>query len=157
MKGNEDSFDIKDFSSTKMNNIANAYAWWVARGCVTLSVFKVRSFCRFIASRLSCYPQPVDFTVLKPRTHDFLSHFFRQLFVNSQTSIPTLQSDVPPTRNKTSLEETFVKAARIQVLAMGLVYFLTEMKKGSEEEFTRWAIGVAIDALRTGLDIVPAL
>jgi nucleolar MIF4G domain-containing protein 1 len=98
----------------------------------------------------------VDFTMLKPRTRDFLSYFFRQLFTNSQTSSPTLQSDVPATRNKASLEEIFVKAARIQVLAMGLVYFLTEMKKGSEEEFIRWAIGVAIDALRTGLDIVPA-
>lgn len=139
MKGSEDSFEVKDISSTKMNNIANAYAWWVAKGCVTLSVFK-----------------PVDFTMLKPRTRDFLSYFFRQLFTNSQTSSPTLQSDVPATRNKASLEEIFVKAARIQVLAMGLVYFLTEMKKGSEEEFIRWAIGVAIDALRTGLDIVPA-
>ncbi|KAH8994909.1 armadillo-type protein [Lactarius akahatsu] len=136
----EDDFEVKDISSTKANNVANAYAWWVAKGCVTLSVFK-----------------PVDFTILKPRTRDFLSYFFRQLFANSQSSIPTLQSDVPPTRNKASLEEIFVKAARIQVLAMGLVYFLTEMKKGSEEEFIRWAIGVAIDALRTGLDIVPAL
>ncbi|KAI9461662.1 hypothetical protein BJY52DRAFT_1357376 [Lactarius psammicola] len=140
LKGSEDGLEVNDISSTKMNNVANAYAWWVAKGCVTLSVFK-----------------PVDFTVLKPRTRDFLSHFFRQLFANSQTSVPTLQSDVPPTRNKASLEEIFVKAARIQVLAMGLVYFLTEMKKGSEEEFIRWAIGVAIDTLRTGLDIVPAL
>ena len=129
-------------------------------GCERLcDAFRIQSPFILSLHRLETklYPQPVDFTVLKPRTHDFLSHFFRQLFVNSQTSIPTLQSDVPPTRNKTSLEETFVKAARIQVLAMGLVYFLTEMKKGSEEEFTRWAIGVAIDALRTGLDIVPAL
>jgi len=141
MKGSEDGLEVEDVSSTKMNNVANAYAWWVAKGCVTLSVFK-----------------PVDFTVLKPRTRDFLAHFFRQLFANSQTSIPILQSDaLPTTRNKASLEETFVKAARIQVLAMGLVYFLTEMKKGSEEEFIRWAIAVAIDALRTGLDTIPAL
>ncbi|KAH9002936.1 hypothetical protein EDB86DRAFT_2894059 [Lactarius hatsudake] len=140
LKGGEDDSGVKDVSSTKMNNVANAYAWWVAKGCVTLSVFK-----------------PVDFTLLKPRTRNFLSHFFRQLFANSQSSIPTLQSDAPPTRNKVSLEEIFVKAARIQVLAMGLVYFLTEMKKGSEEEFIRWATDVAIDALRTGLDIVPAL
>ncbi len=95
--------------------------------------------------------------MLKPRTRDFLSHFFRQLFVNSQTSVPTLQSDAPPTRHKAFLEDIFVKAARIQVLAMGLVYFLTDMKKGTEEEFIRWAISVSIDALRTGLDIVPTL
>lgn len=140
LKGSEDGLEVKDMSTTKMNNVANAYAWWVAKGCVTLSVFK-----------------PVDFTVLKPRTRDFLSYFFRQLFANSQTPVPILQSDAPPTRDKASLEEIFVKAARVQVLAMGLVYFLTEMKKGSEEEFTRWAIGVAIDALRTGLEVVPTL
>ena len=99
----------------------------------------------------------MDFTVLKPQTRDFLSYFFRQLFASSHTSTPTLQSGMPPTRNKASLEEIFVKAARIQALAMGLVFFLTEMKKGSENEFIRWAIGVAIDALRTGLDIVPVL
>lgn len=157
MKDSEESFEVKDTSSAKMNNIASAYAWWIAKGCVTLSVFKVRSFYISIFLVTKLLPQPVDFTVLKPRTRDFLSYFFRQLFINSQTSIPTLQSDLPATRNKASLEEIFVKAARIQVLAMGLVYFLTETKKGSEEEFIRWAIGVAIDALRTGLDVVPAL
>jgi nucleolar MIF4G domain-containing protein 1 len=99
----------------------------------------------------------VDFTVLKPRTHEFLSHFFHQLFVNSQVSTPVLGNDMPATRNKNSLEEIFIKATRIQVLAMGLVYFLTEMKKRSEEEFIRWASGVAIDTLRTGMDIIPTL
>lgn len=64
---------------------------------------------------------------------------------------------MPPTRNKGPLEEIFVKATRIQALAMGLVYFLTEMKKASEEEFIQWASTVAIDTLRTGLDVVPTL
>lgn len=32
----------KDISSTKMRNIANAYAWWIAKGCVSVSIFKVR-------------------------------------------------------------------------------------------------------------------
>ena len=43
VKGSEDGFEA---SSAKMNNVANAYAWWVAKGCVTLSVFKVCSLCR---------------------------------------------------------------------------------------------------------------
>jgi nucleolar MIF4G domain-containing protein 1 len=127
------------------------------RLCDTVRIQGLFIMSLHLSRELSCYYQPVDFTVLKPQTRDFLSYFFCQLFTSSQTSIPTLQSDVPPTRNKASLEEIFVKAARIQALAMGLVYFLTEMKKGSEEVFIRWAIGVAIDALRTGLDIVPAL
>ena len=44
LKGNEDGFDVKDVSSNKMCNVANAYAWWVAKDCVALSIFKVRSF-----------------------------------------------------------------------------------------------------------------
>ena len=51
MKDSEESFEIKDTSSTKMNNIANAYAWWIAKGCVTLSVFKVRSSLYLYLSR----------------------------------------------------------------------------------------------------------
>ncbi|KAI0303786.1 armadillo-type protein [Multifurca ochricompacta] len=140
MKNHGDDFQVKDISSTKLHNVANAYAWWVAKDCVTLSIFK-----------------PVDFTVLKPQTREFLSHFFRQLFTSSQVSTPILGSDVPSTRIKSSLEEIFIKATRIQALAMGLVYFLTEMKKTSEGEYIRWASGVAIDTLRTGLDIIPAL
>jgi hypothetical protein len=31
------------------------------------------------------------------------------------------------------------------------------MKKASEEEFIQWASTVAIDTLRTGLDVVPTL
>ncbi|KAH9972824.1 armadillo-type protein [Lactifluus volemus] len=140
LKGNDDDLNSKIISATKMHNVANAYAWWVAKDCVTLSVFK-----------------PVDFTVLKPRTREFLSNFFRKLFVNSQVSAPVLGNDMPATRNKSSLEAVFIKATRIQVLAMGLVYFLTEMKKRSEEEFIQWASSVAIDTLRTGLDIIPTL
>jgi len=45
-------------------------------------------------------------------------------------------------------------AGKPQALAMGLVYFLTEMKKAPEEEFVKWASTVAIDTLRTGLDVI---
>ena len=99
----------------------------------------------------------MDFTVLKPRTRDFLSYFFHQLFVASQVSAPVLGGDLPHTRSKGHVEEIFIKATRIQALAMGLVYFLTEMKKTAEEEFVQWASAVAIDTLRTGLDVIPTL
>lgn len=42
LKGDEDGFEVKDVSSNKMRNVANAYAWWVAKDCVALSIFKVR-------------------------------------------------------------------------------------------------------------------
>ena len=99
----------------------------------------------------------MDFTVLKPRTRDFLSYFFHQLFASSQVSAPVLGVDLPPTRSKGPIGEIFIKATRVQALAMGLAYFLTEMKKTSEEEFVQWASAVAIDTLRTGLDVIPTL
>jgi len=41
LKEDEDEFEARDISSTKMRNVANAYAWWVAKDCVALSIFKV--------------------------------------------------------------------------------------------------------------------
>ncbi|KAH9994867.1 hypothetical protein BJV77DRAFT_1059843 [Russula vinacea] len=141
LNDNGDESEARDISSTKMRNVANAYAWWVAKDCVSLSIFKV----------------PRGLYSPQTRTRKFLSYFFHQLFASSQVSAPVLGGDLPPTRNKGPLEEIFVKATRIQALAMGLVYFLTEMKKASEEEFIQWASTVAIDTLRTGLDVVPTL
>ena len=42
LKGSEDGFEVKDVSSNKMRNVANAYAWWVAKDCIALPIFKVR-------------------------------------------------------------------------------------------------------------------
>jgi nucleolar MIF4G domain-containing protein 1 len=66
-----------------------------------------------------------------------------------------LSGELPPTRTKRRVEEIFVKATRIQALTMGLVYFLTEMKKSSDEDFIQWACTVAIDTLRAGVDVLP--
>jgi len=43
LEGSEDGFEVKDVSSNKMRNVANAYAWWVAKVCIALPIFKVRS------------------------------------------------------------------------------------------------------------------
>ena len=64
----------------------------------------------------------MDFTALKPRTRDFLSHFFHQLFANSQLSTPILSGKLPHTHNKGPLEEIFIKPTRVQELSMRLVY-----------------------------------
>jgi nucleolar MIF4G domain-containing protein 1 len=65
------------------------------------------------------------------------------------------------TRNRGAVEEVFIKATRIETLALGLVYFLsTEMtrpKDGEKEGLVKWASGVAVDTLRTGMDIIPNL
>lgn len=34
-------FNSKKISSTRQTNIARAYAWWIAKGSVTLAVLKV--------------------------------------------------------------------------------------------------------------------
>lgn len=36
-----DDFDVKSISETRMRNVANAYAWWIAQDCLTLLVLKV--------------------------------------------------------------------------------------------------------------------
>lgn len=36
------STDSKAASSSKLHNVAHAYAWWAAKGCISLGVLKVR-------------------------------------------------------------------------------------------------------------------
>ncbi|KAF9485159.1 hypothetical protein BDN70DRAFT_848385 [Pholiota conissans] len=144
-----DDFDVKNISDYRLRNVARAYAWWIAKDCVTLLVLK-----------------PVDFTTLKPRTRDFLTEVFTHIFVNSQRSTPVVLMDVDNlilTRNRATIEEIFIKATRVQALAMGLVYFLSAMSKEASatdadfSKFLRWAVSVAKDTLRTGVDAVSVL
>lgn len=76
-------------------------------------------------------------------------------------STPVLGTAVTTTRNRGAIEEVFIKATRIEALALGLVYFLskemTGSKNGEGESLVKWASGVAVDTLRTGMDIVPNL
>jgi len=66
-------------------------------------------------------------------------------------------------RNRAAIEEILVKAVRIENLAMGLVYFLTNvfLKQTSDDDavtkFVKWASELALDILRTGIDIIPSL
>ncbi|KAJ7126872.1 hypothetical protein C8R44DRAFT_779779 [Mycena epipterygia] len=148
LKDDED-FDVKSISSTRMKNVAKAYAWWIAKDCITLGILK-----------------PVDFTALKPQSREFLKELFVQLFVSSQVATPVISasaSAVPTTRNRGPVEEIFIKASRIEALAMGLVYFLTEVFREVDDlqeglvKLTKWASVVAKDTLRTGVDVVPSL
>lgn len=109
------------------------------------------------------YIQPVDFTVLKPQSHAFLKELLLQVFISTQVSTPLLSaapSALPTTRNRGAIEEVFIKATRVQNLAVGLVYFLGEAfrtEAGDEKGFIRWASQVAMDTLRTGMDVVAGL
>ncbi|SJL09699.1 uncharacterized protein ARMOST_13080 [Armillaria ostoyae] len=147
--GGSQSFDLKSISSTRLRNVARAYAWWISKDCVTLAILK-----------------PVDFTLLKPQTKRFIGEMLSQLFIGTQTSTPLIGSNaktLSTARDRAAIEEVFIKATRVQNLAMGLVYFLSNTTQDDEiidetvTNFIRWATEVAKDTLRTGVDVVPNL
>lgn len=135
-------FNVKSISPSRMRNVARAYGWWLAKDCCTLAVLK-----------------PVDFTVLRPQSQTFLRELFVHTLANTQLATPLLAEgrteDLPTTRNRGPLEEVFLRGSKIQTVALGLVYFLQTAFKG-EEGFLKWASQVALDTLRTGMELVPA-
>ncbi|KXN88612.1 Suppressor of glycerol defect protein 1 [Leucoagaricus sp. SymC.cos] len=125
----DDGFNLKKISSSRIRNVARAYAWWIAKDVVNLSVLKA-----------------VDFTVLKPQSQQFLQALLLQTFISSQSATPLIDaSQLPTTRNRAAIEEIFVKATRIENLTMGLVYFLANafsMQSYEDEnigKFAKWA------------------
>jgi len=136
----EGGFDVKSISSTRMMNVARAYAWWISKDCVTLGILK-----------------PVDFTILKPQTHKFLKEMLTQLLTSSQASTPVIGlSTEPASRARSAVEEIFAKATRFQSLAMGLAYFMSEVFRPDEEgssDLVRWAVGIAQETLQAGVDM----
>ncbi|KIY66079.1 ARM repeat-containing protein [Cylindrobasidium torrendii FP15055 ss-10] len=135
------SFDLKDISDTRMRNVAKAYAWWIAKDCVSLVVLK-----------------PIDFTALKAKTKVFLSELLDQVFVGTQVTTPLVRStkDLMLNKNRTAIEQVFLRATRAETLSMGLVYFLTRVYE-TEDPFFEWAADIARDTLKTGVDVIPDL
>lgn len=108
----------------------------------------------------------MDFTDLKPQSQEFLHELLVEIFIGSQVTTPVFSNvpkNVPLTRNRGAVEEIFIKATRIQDLAMGLVYFMSEAFRDlSEDEggiakLIKWANGIGKDTLRTGVDTAPNL
>ncbi|KIL67539.1 hypothetical protein M378DRAFT_122561 [Amanita muscaria Koide BX008] len=149
MKDDAERFvDAKTMSKFRLQNVAKAYGWWMAKGSVSLTILK-----------------PVDFTVLKSRGREFLKDLLVHVFLSTQVVSPLIGTMIvhPVAHNRAAVEEVFIKATRVQALAMGLVYFVTEVFhdfSSDDEELTKlvkWASRVAKDTLRTGLDMVPIL
>jgi len=96
--------------------------------------------------------QPVDFTVLKPQTSEFLKELFIRLFIDSQTPAPAIGSheEILTNRDRSAIEEIFIKVVKIERLAMGIIYFLSRTFRGNEgSEVVKWACEVAMETLRT--------
>ncbi|CAK5269400.1 unnamed protein product [Mycena citricolor] len=162
LKEDEDGFGLKSISQTRLRNVAQAYGWWIARDSVSLTILKARGSPPL--SRPSTHVfQPVDFTTLKPQSFKFLKELVVQVFICSQSVTPVLSAaGIPMSRNRAPVEEIFLKASRIETLAMGLVYFLTEAFRRVADDaeiddaatpLVRWAAGLAKETLRTGVDI----
>jgi nucleolar MIF4G domain-containing protein 1 len=105
--------------------------------------------------------QPIDFTLMKNRTRVFLTDLLVCALMDTQHTSPALAPTImPTTRDRGAIEGVFIKATKVQTLAMGLVYFLTSISRETnygEMPYLKWAIGVAKDTLQTGLEIVPKL
>ncbi|KAJ3570486.1 hypothetical protein NP233_g4365 [Leucocoprinus birnbaumii] len=146
-KDDDNGFDLKKISSSRIRNVAKAYAWWIAKDVVNLSILKA-----------------VDFTILKSQTQQFLRELLLQTMISSQSATPLIDTtQLPTTHNRAAIEEIFVKATRIENLVMGLVYFLANVfSRHSYDDdqiatFVKWASGLALDTLRAGVDVIPSL
>lgn len=124
--------------------------WPSSRYGITLFIFKPQPM-RF---------QPVDFTILKTQTQKFLKELLLQVFISSQLSTPAIAENSQTlleaaTRNRAALEEIFTKVTRIESLAAGLLYFVSEAfrKEAKTDEFVAWAVDVVKATLRTGVNI----
>lgn len=54
----DDFGDGKKVTERKMRNMAKAYAWWVAKACLTLVILKVGvslNYCRLLADIYLCF------------------------------------------------------------------------------------------------------
>jgi hypothetical protein len=66
-------------------------------------------------------------------------------------------------RDRSSLEAVIIKATKIPAAAQGLLVLFGGMRKATvgedsaENEFVRWALGVSIETLRTGMELTSAL
>ncbi|TDL25786.1 hypothetical protein BD410DRAFT_765514 [Rickenella mellea] len=125
---------------SRIQNIAKAYAWWIAKGYVTLAMLK-----------------PVDFISLKPSTRAFLHELFKHVFLYTQDTSPVPTANFKNAvlnRKRDALEEVMLKLVRLPTLAKGIDYFLStafgDVENADDDigRFVKWACGVAKDALR---------
>ncbi|KAL5503947.1 SGD1 [Sanghuangporus vaninii] len=138
----EDAFELDRVSSTRMSNVARAYAWLVAKDCVAITIFKT-----------------LDFINLKAKTKSFLKQFFMHLFVDTQdpSSVPRLSNgmdvDVVSRLDEKALAAVLLKATRLPTLSLGILHFLSKTFSKAEwqdpsDAFVRWCCQVSRDVLQ---------
>lgn len=159
--------DGQEQSSTKVENVARAYAWWFAKGSISLYVLK-----------------PIDFTALKPKSTTFLQLLFIHLLLSVQSTSPALtlslsrlaearardeEEEVKGTTDqRAALESLFVRGlATNTVLTRGLALFVQQNVAGKALKMARdklgadkvsvarlkWALGIVKQVLSVGVEV----
>ncbi|PWN89205.1 hypothetical protein FA10DRAFT_253280 [Acaromyces ingoldii] len=159
--------DGQEQSSTKVENVARAYAWWFAKGSISLYVLK-----------------PIDFTALKPKSTTFLQLLFIHLLLSVQSTSPALtlslsrladarardeEAEVKGTPDqRAALESLFVRGlATNTVLTRGLALFVQQNVAGKAPKMARdrlgadkvsvarlkWALGIVKQVLSVGVEV----
>lgn len=125
--------------ATKLENVARAYGWWIAKGACAITALK-----------------PLEFELLKPQTRRFVTRLLVHLFISTQVTSPAAPI-AKATRKREEVERVMLFAARVPTLQQGLLYFLNSafMKpvEGPEAQLVQWAVGVAKETLAAGVDI----
>ncbi|KAH7335592.1 armadillo-type protein [Rhizoctonia solani] len=141
----DESINSDEVSNSTISNYAKAYAWWLARGSITLTILK-----------------PVEFLILQPRTKQFFKALFTQMIMSSQSNSPLVdirspESAIPQTRNREVIEEIVAKARRLPAMCKGIGHFIQTIlseekdlkpKTKRAHELVVWGLGVAKDALQ---------
>ncbi|KAG9009106.1 suppressor of glycerol defect [Tulasnella sp. JGI-2019a] len=148
-----DDDDADRVPALRVRNYARTYAWWVAKGSLTLTILK-----------------PLNFAALKTQTATFLRIFLAQLIVSSQSASPMLDCATSSDKDAASLsrdrsivELIMVKAFKQSNVVRGLIQFLNaeaadlqaEANVDGVRDIIAWGVKIAIGALSAGEDLVP--
>jgi hypothetical protein len=101
----------------------------------------------------------VDFSVLKGQARLFFIELFTHIFFSSHLANPSVTPEkaIATTFDQTAIEEVFIKAVKMPNISTGIVFFLSKhvasRAEGAQEDFVGRACEVAMETLRTGLDV----
>lgn len=139
LKNGASGGDGSGVRTSRIDNLAKALAWWVAKSSVPLSIFK-----------------PVIFPTLTPKAREFFNKFFVYLFLSTHSSSPTLNLD-SKRGDKSMIESIMMKAAPIANLASGLKWFFSHMDVSNlnkrELDIVEWCINYSNETIKLGMSL----
>jgi nucleolar MIF4G domain-containing protein 1 len=128
----------KKVEKKRVRNVARAYAWWIAKGGLSLMVLKVSwepdppgdDDDEIRADEFSLF-KVLSLRTIKPQTGTFVSQLLSDIVLSTQSSSPLLAATittarVPPAakRDAEPIERAFVKVAAHESLCKGLRWYI---------------------------------